>query len=98
VQPPIRVAGERGGIEIDWDSAALPHAMIWLSDRQLSDAPWNGRYRGLGIEPIASAFDFPAAVSTAPNPLSEAGHRTWIDLDPARPLHLSHRISAFGTT
>ncbi len=44
--------------------------MLWISDRALQEAPWNGRYRGLGVEPVAAAFDFGEAASAGPNPIA----------------------------
>lgn len=40
-----------------WDAAAFPHCLLWVSQGGRAHAPWNGAFRGLGVEPIASAFD-----------------------------------------
>lgn len=77
-------------VTIDWDRAVLPHVMVWLSDGVIDEEPWRGRYRGLGVEPLAAAFDFADAVSTAPNPLTERGVRTAVRLDPQQPLVVRH--------
>lgn len=78
--------------QLDWDRAAIPHVMLWISDRVLQEEPWRGRYRGLGVEPIAAAFDFPDEVSTAPNPLSRADHRTSLAITPASPVTVRYSV------
>lgn len=50
-----RSAGTR--VRLLWDRAAFPHCLLWLSHGGRTEAPWNGQFRGLGVEPIASAFD-----------------------------------------
>ncbi len=95
VEDNILLAGMRGpvtasfldeGFRIltDWDRRHLPHAMLWLHDRATDDMPWNGRYRGLGIEPMAACFDGPWRVSAGDNPLAAAGFPTAVEVDPAR--------------
>ena len=88
-----RFAEEKFCLTIDWDRAALPHAMIWLHDRAIEDPPWSGRYRGLGIEPMAACFDGPWRVSAGDNPLARAGYRTAIEVDPARDTAIWLRLS-----
>ncbi|WP_062119912.1 hypothetical protein [Aureimonas sp. AU40] len=44
-------------VRFTWDPAAFPHCLLWVSQGGRDAAPWNGRFRGLGVEPIASAFD-----------------------------------------
>ncbi|MFN0114261.1 MAG: hypothetical protein ACKVPY_06245 [Paracoccaceae bacterium] len=75
-------------LTIDWDRAALPHAMLWLHDRGLAGPPWSGRFRGLGIEPVASAFDLAPAVSRAENPLARRGYATTLPLRAGVPRDL----------
>lgn len=97
VTGPIRVIDESTGYGalLDWDHETLPNVMLWISDRGIREPPYSSRYRGLGVEPVASAFDFPADVSTEDNPLSERGIRTAVDLDPADPLTVRHSVRAF---
>lgn len=97
VTAPIRLRDRTtgAGVELDWDRALLPHVLLWVSDRGIAAPPWSGRYRGLGVEPVAAAFDLPAAVSTAANPLTERGLRTVVALDPAQPLTVRHSVRAF---
>lgn len=68
----------------DWDRMRLPHAMLWLQDRATDDPPWNGSYRGLGIEPMAACFDGPWRVSAGENPLTRMGYRTAVEVAPER--------------
>lgn len=79
-------------VTIDWDRDVLPSLMLWLSDGVIDEEPWNGRYRGLGVEPLAAAFDFPDSVSIAPNPLSARGVPTAVGLSTAAPLVVHHSI------
>jgi hypothetical protein len=105
----LQLCGVRGPIHLDflddhaslcieWDTAMLPSAQLWLSDRVLQEEPWNGRYRGLGIEPIASAFDLAEAVSIGQNPIEKAGYATSISLTAAQPVTISYRLAAKALT
>lgn len=85
---------EGASLIIDWDHDLLPSAQLWISDRRLQEDPWFGRYRGLGIEPIASAFDFAEAVSIGGNPISDSGIATSIAITPARPVVINYSLKA----
>ncbi len=85
---------EGAAVRITWDTGVLPSVSLWLSDRALADAPWNSAYRGLGVEPVAAAFDLPDGVSTGANPVAASGTATSVRLDPARPLTLDYRLTA----
>jgi hypothetical protein len=93
---PVRLSypHEAAAVELDWDRALLPSVMLWIADRALESSPWNGSYRGLGVEPIAAAFDLPSGVSTASNPLTARGIATTVSLDPAHPVVIRSSISA----
>jgi hypothetical protein len=85
--PVVARFGDDGtGVVLDWDRTVLPSVLLWISDRALGGDPWEHRYRGLGVEPVAAAFDLPPAVSAAPNPLAAAGVPTAVRLEPGRPL------------
>jgi hypothetical protein len=84
------------GFELDWDRDLLPTLMIWHTDGGIGGEPWRNRFRAVGLEPLASAFDFHTDVSTGPNPINARGIRTSIDIDPARPLVIRHSIRAFA--
>jgi hypothetical protein len=83
------------GVRVDWDRSILPSCQIWISDRALRDPPWHGRYRGLGIEPVASAFDLSSAYSSASNPIADAGFATAISLPANQTITIRCRIEAF---
>jgi hypothetical protein len=88
---PARVHVEEADavLVLEWDDALLPSLLLWHSDRALDGPPWAGRYRGIGLEPVAAAFDLPVAVSVAANPVAEAGCATAVRLDPDHPLALA---------
>lgn len=93
---PVVIRWSNGdGVTLDWDSELLPSVLLWLSDSHLTAPPWNGRYRGLGVEPLASAFDLPPEISAAENPLSRHGIATAIHLYRGKPFETQYRISAF---
>ncbi|MDQ0395710.1 hypothetical protein [Labrys monachus] len=91
----IRFEHAGAGLRIDWDRSLLPSCQMWISDRALQAPPWSGRYRGLGIEPIASAFDLANAVSLADNPIAERGVKTAVTVEPGAPLRIRYRLEAF---
>jgi len=88
---------EGASYELDWDRELLPTLMFWHTDGGIHGEPWNGEFRALGCEPLASTFDFHTDVSTGPNPINKRGIKTWIDIDPAQPLEIRHAIRTFAT-
>jgi hypothetical protein len=97
VSGPVEILyhAERAGVRVDWDKSILPSCQIWIGDRALVSPPWNGRYRGLGIEPVASAFDLSSEYSTARNPIADSGFATSIALGANEPITIRCRIEAF---
>jgi len=97
VSGPVEIIyhAESAGVRVDWDRSILPCCQIWISDRALRDSPWDGRYRGLGIEPVASAFDLSSAYSATRNPIADAGFATAITLRANEPVTNRCRIEAF---
>lgn len=95
---PIRAIypDEGSGVELDWDRTLLPSVQIWHTDRGIEGAPFDGRYRGIGVEPVASAFDLGAAVSCGPNPINARGVATHIPIGPTAPVTIRHSIRAFA--
>jgi hypothetical protein len=75
-------------LTVDWPRDLLPHCLVWIHDRGIDVPPWNGTYRGIGIEPLASAFDAPWDVSLADNPLTRAGYPTALPVSRGRPVEL----------
>ncbi|TFB47810.1 hypothetical protein [Cryobacterium tagatosivorans] len=98
VREPITVEflDEAAALEIDWDHQLLPSAQLWIADRALGTDPWNSRYRGLGIEPIAAAFDLADSISTLPNPINDMGFATSIALVPDEPLIIRYGFKAYS--
>jgi hypothetical protein len=79
---------------LDWDRSLVPSTLLWISDHGATDAPFAGRYRGLGVEPIAAAFDLADEASLADNPVNATGIATAIALSPDRPVSIRYAISA----
>ncbi len=78
IRGPVRARFKEEGFSLDvhWSRDLLPHCMMWVHDRGADGKPWGGRYRGLGIEPVAAAFDGPWSLSAGPNPLNAVGFST----------------------
>lgn len=93
---PVRALYQDEGyaVTVDWDRDLLPSCQIWISDRALTGFPWRGRFRGLGIEPTASAFDFAQTVSQANTPIGSLGYPTVLRLPAGRPVVIRYRIEA----
>lgn len=87
---------EGAGLEIDWDRRLLPSLQIWHTDCGIGGAPWYNAYRGIGLEPVASAFDLDSSVSCTPNPISARGVATAIQLNPTSPVVIHHSFHAFS--
>ncbi|WP_375451809.1 hypothetical protein [uncultured Devosia sp.] len=85
------------GVVLDWDRTLLPSLQIWHTDRGIAGKPWNNLYRGLGLEPIAAAFDLNDAVSTGPNPINRRGVPTAIAIHPALPTVIGYSVAAFSS-
>lgn len=78
-------------LELDWDHAALPDLMLWVSHRGRRHAPWNGRHWALGVEPLDGAFDLGrVAEPPADHPLAGRG----IALAPGQPWRLAYGLRA----
>jgi hypothetical protein len=95
----VLLAGMKGSIRgtflddgyaltVDWPRHLLPHCLVWIHDRGIDVPPWNGSYRGIGIEPLAAAFDAPWAVSLGENPLTRAGFPTALTVSRGKPIEL----------
>lgn len=93
-RPPLvlRYPAQRAEVLLDWDTAQLPDALLWISNGGRSHAPWSGTHYALGIEPNNSCFDL-SRVATPPadHPLAK---RTGLALRANVPLHISYRLSA----
>lgn len=77
---------------LDYDADVFPCVALWVSNGGREAYPWNGRFRGLGIEPVAGAFDLGAARSLGDNPINASGVRTWRTFSCGAPQTISYRI------
>ena len=84
---------ERYRIVMDWDASVFPSVLVWISNRGRKYAPWNGRFLGLGIEPVVSAFDLGHAHAINPHsPLRALGIPTATHFSPARDVATTYEI------
>lgn len=82
--------GYRAVLEFEVDK--IPNILLWVSNHGRQFEPWNGRNLCLGIEPIASAFDFGTDISRSNNALSEQGVKTCVHISKDTPFKFSYRI------
>jgi hypothetical protein len=96
VRGPMRIdyLDEHAYAQLSWDTTVLPSCLLWPSDRALADPPWNQRFRGLGVEPIAAVFDAARDVALEPNPLNAAGIATAIEIVPGTPRRIQYGLQA----
>lgn len=82
------------GFRIDqhWPGQILPCCLLWISAQGREYYPWSGRFRGLGVEPIAAPFDLGPATAGA-NPLTRAGIATAIQLHAGEALTINYSIA-----
>jgi hypothetical protein len=65
---------ERYWVKLCWDPRAFPSCLMWISNGGRSAYPWSGRFRAIGVEPVAAPFDLGVAVSrNSANPLARDG-------------------------
>jgi hypothetical protein len=95
---PLRAtfAGEGAGLLIDWDRGLLPSLQIWHTDGGIGGAPWHNQYRGIGLEPVAAAFDLGDATATAANPIAARGVPTALAIHPDCPVTIRYSLEAFA--
>jgi hypothetical protein len=73
--------------------ADFPVTMLWFSNGGRDYPPWNGRNVGvLGIEEGRAWSAHGYAASIAPNPLSESGVPTALDLQPDGSVEVRHMV------
>jgi hypothetical protein len=89
----LRHSTEGFQLRLSWNTSHFPSVLLWVSNRGRSYAPWNSRHLALGIEPVCSAFDLGPAVSTAPNPISDAGTPTAMDFTRNNAFTTQYRIA-----
>lgn len=47
---------QRYALRLRWNAGDLPTCLFWLSAGGRQGKPWRGRFRGLGVEPLAAQF------------------------------------------
>lgn len=67
-------------LDLRWQDEHLPACQLWMSGQGRQFYPWSGRFRGLGVEPVAAPFDLGPAIAASDNPLNRAGTPTAIRL------------------
>jgi hypothetical protein len=92
----VRFLEEGAACYLSWDTSTLPSCMLWLSDDAFTAPPWSG-FRGLGVEPIAAAFDASREVCIRSNPINELGVATAVDIAPPNPLTIRYRLGALDS-
>jgi hypothetical protein len=93
-KPPfkLRYLEDQIDIHLDWNTAVLPDALIWISNAGRCHAPWSGRHFALGIEPMSGFFDLGRVVVPGDeHPLSS---QKGVFLDPKKPLVVSYSLAA----
>ncbi len=80
----VTVTNLPGGFtsELNWELDKLPGCLLWMSMNGRTEKPWDGKFYGLGVEPICGAFDLGLGVSRRHNPLNAHGLATVIELTP----------------
>ena len=90
-----RLANRAEGYRIvmEWDPKVFPGVLLWVSNRGRRHAPWNGRFLGLGVEPVCAPFDLGYAHAVNPkSPLRAQGVATATRFSPERDLETRYRF------
>lgn len=85
-------AAEHVDVLLDWDTAQLPDALLWISNGGRAHAPWSGRHFALGVEPVNSFFDL--ARVTTPPPAHPLANRSGLAFEAGTPRTITYRLSA----
>lgn len=73
-------------LDLSWEDRHLPACQLWISGQGRQFYPWSGRFRGLGVEPVAAPFDLGPAIAAGDNPLNRAGIATALRLTAGEPF------------
>ena len=76
------------------DPSVLPATVFWIENGGRHGVPWNGRNSCLGLEDVCGYFAEGLVPSTTPNPLSQQGIRTAVELDAGRPTEIRYAQGA----
>lgn len=81
-------------VTFEWDAALLPCLVLWISNRGRDEAPFDGRFRTLGVEAVAGAFDLGPHISrNSENPVAREGLATTVSLRAGHTLRTDSRIT-----
>lgn len=86
---------ESAGVRLTWDREILPDCLMWASDGMFAPQLGVPPIRCIALEPMVAAFGLAPEVSLVPNPLTERGISTALQLDVAAPTVIRYRIEAF---
>lgn len=55
----LRIVYPRSGhvVRLGFDAAGFPTCLFWISTGGRTNRPWNGRFRGFGVEPLNARFE-----------------------------------------
>jgi len=85
----MRLIYEQAGyaMRFSYDADLLPSLVIWISNQGRDEAPFDGKFRTIGIEAVAGAFDLGPMVSNSPdNPIAREGIATTVSLGAGQEL------------
>ena len=84
---------------VEWDAVAFPSCLLWISNHGRTEFPWDGKFRAIGIEPVAAAFDLGELHSrNLNNPLASAGIKCTEKFTAHKPWTTAYRISVSDIT
>lgn len=82
---------------MEWDEAVFPSLVLWISNRGRTYHPWNGRFLGVGVEPVCAPFELGYAHAMNPaSPFKARGIATSQHFDPETPLETTYRFRFAG--
>lgn len=84
---------------LEWQAQDFGNCLIWISNGGRTGFPFEGKFRGLGIEPNAAAFGVGSPISASPdNPLAKLGAKTAIAFKAGEPWQTQYSISVSSDT
>lgn len=92
----VRLGYLDDGVEVrlGYDSDAFPWVMLWISNSGRTGAPWSGRHRAIGVEPVCAPFDLGVSAANGTTPLSAEGRALAHSFRAGQPFHTAYWITA----